>query len=220
VTIPAYVFLAVVGLVLPLLAVQTARLLRGGPLPVPRRHFYAQTIALQCAMLAFGLFVRPDVLRAPRRPGAGAAAAVALLGAALAILTVRWPSRSDRSRNQLYELLPHDRGEMPLYLALCAAAGFAEEIVYRGVTFELLGETPLAALIASIFFALGHAIQGWKSVGAIFLFALGFHAIVHVAGSLWFAIAVHIAYDAVAGVLIPRWEKREKGGQTGSSVLP
>ena len=205
------VFLFLIGVVLPLLAFQTARLLRGGPLPLPRRHFYVQTIVLQAAILIFALFVKRDVLRPPDRPVGGALAALALLGIAIGILVIRWPARSSESRTQLYELLPHHRSELPLYFALCVAAGFAEEIAYRGVTFELLGGTPLAALIASVVFALGHAIQGWRSVGAIFLFALGFHAIVYVAGSLWFAIAVHIAYDAIAGVLIPKWESG--GGQ-------
>lgn len=203
-----YVFLFFIGVVLPLLAFQTARLLRGGPLPLPRKHFYVQTIVLQVAILLFALFVKRDVLRPPSRPIAGVFAAAALLGIAIAILVWRWPQRSDESRTQLYELLPHDHSDMPVYFALCVAAGFAEEIAYRGATFELLGATPLAAIIASIVFALGHAIQGWRSVGAIFLFALGFHVIVYVAGSLWYAIAVHVAYDAIAGVLIPRWEDR------------
>jgi membrane protease YdiL (CAAX protease family) len=205
-----YFFLLFIGVVLPLLAVQTARALRGGPLPLPRRHFYLQTIVLQVAILVFALFVKRDVLAPPTRPVAGALAAAGLLGVAVAILVWRWPHRSDQSRTLLYELLPHGRSDLPLYFLLCVAAGFAEEIAYRGVTFALLGGTWIAALVASVVFALGHAIQGWRSIGVIFVFALGFHAIVYVAGSLWYAIAVHIAYDAIAGVLIPRWEDRRQ----------
>lgn len=136
---------------------------------------------------------------------------MALLGTALAILVVRWPSRPQAARRRLYDLLPHGRREMPLYLALCAIAAVGEEVTYRAAALELLerltGNSVAAAVIAAVAFALGHAIQGWRSVGAIFLFALGFHAIVFIAGSIWFAVAVHFAYDAIAGVLIPRWER-------------
>lgn len=151
------------------------------------------------------------VAQAPLRPLEGGAAAACLLAIALLILVVRWPGREPKTKRRLYELLPHERGEMPLYLGLCAAAAVSEEVAYRGVAFSLLqmlsGSEAVAALLAAVAFALGHAIQGWRSVGAIFLFALGFHVIVLIAGSLWFAVGVHFAYDAIAGVLIPRWER-------------
>jgi hypothetical protein len=47
---------------------------------------------------------------------------------------------------------------------------------------------------------LTHIIQGWRSVAVIVVFALGFHTLVWLAGSLYVAIAVHVAYDITAGI--------------------
>src|SRR5262249_2450239 len=53
-------------------------------------------------------------------------------------------------------------------------------------------------------FGLTHIIQGWRSVAIIVVFALGFHALVWLAGSLYVAMAVHVAYDITAGLSFGR----------------
>lgn len=217
--------LTIVCIILPALAYRTSRIFASGPLPVPRTWFYAETIAFQLVVLAVaGVCAwRNDihVARLPERWLSGAASAAALLGVALLLLKVRWPGRPDEMKSRLYELLPHSPEEMRLFLPLCAVASLSEEIVYRGVTVALLGRltghSAVAVGIAAVVFALGHMVQGWRSVGVIFVFALAFHAIVYVAGSLLFAIVAHFAYDVAAGVLVPQWMAQERDEDVNSA---
>jgi membrane protease YdiL (CAAX protease family) len=44
-------------------------------------------------------------------------------------------------------------------------------------------------------------------MGIVFLMALGFHALVWRAGSLYVAMAVHVAYDITAGITYGRLGK-------------
>jgi hypothetical protein len=64
-------------------------------------------------------------------------------------------------------------------------------------------------------------IQGWRSAAVILVFALGFHALVWLSGSLYVAMAVHIAYDVTAGISYGRLG-RELGYQLdpGESPVP
>jgi membrane protease YdiL (CAAX protease family) len=125
----------------------------------------------------------------------------------------RWPQRDRDSKERLYRMLPHDRADLPPYFAVCLAAGICEETVYRGVTTVLLARVTenlsAAILIASIAFALAHVIQGWRSVVAVFGIALMAHAVVLMTQSLFPVMAAHALYDALAGVLMPRWYERE-----------
>lgn len=43
-------------------------------------------------------------------------------------------------------------------------------------------------------------VQGWKSSAIIFFFAMGFHGLVWLSGSLYVAMIVHITYDIIAGL--------------------
>jgi hypothetical protein len=47
-------------------------------------------------------------------------------------------------------------------------------------------------------------VQGWKSSAIIVFFALGFHALVWLSGSLYVAMVVHTAYDITAGLTYGR----------------
>ena len=64
-------------------------------------------------------------------------------------------------------------------------------------------------LLASVAFALAHAVQGPRGVFAIFLIALAAHGLVLFAHSLLPVMFAHTVYDAVAGWLIPRLYERE-----------
>jgi len=137
-----------------------------------------------------------------------------MLVVTLAALKLRWPGRTPESQQRLYELLPHDRDEFRIYVLLCFVAGIAEETIYRGATFGILltlfRNVIAATVLTSFVFALGHAVQGWKSAAVIFVFALAFQAIVIIGGSLLPAIVVHFTYDLIAGILVPRcYEGRE-----------
>jgi membrane protease YdiL (CAAX protease family) len=89
-------------------------------------------------------------------------------------------------------------------VAVSVAAGVAEEITSRGVLYSLLitatGATWAAVVLASIAFGLGHLVQGWRGAGVVTGFALAFHGLVLLSGSLHLAIVVHVVYDIAAGL--------------------
>jgi len=204
--------LFIVGIVLPVLAIESARRMRGRLLPIPRRAFFIQTIVIQIILFTVAAVAAwrsgIDLTSLPSTVNAWLAAA-AMLVVALAALKLRWPGRTPESQQRLYELLPHDRDELRVYVVLCFVAGIAEETIYRGATFGILltlfRNVIAATLLTSFVFALGHAVQGWKSAAVIFVFALAFQAIVIIGGSLLPAIVVHFTYDLIAGILVPRW---------------
>src|SRR5258706_280095 len=102
------------------MAIQSARRLGDGPLPMTRRRVF--------------------VLVGRGAPGRAA------------------------NKYRLYSILPHSANEFPSYLLLCLAAGIGEEVVYRGMLFAILayltGSQLAAVLLASVAFALAHAVQG------------------------------------------------------------
>jgi membrane protease YdiL (CAAX protease family) len=208
----AIAFLLIVAIILPVLAIESARRMRGRPLPIPRRAFFVQTIAIQIILFAAAVLAAwrsgIDLLSLPSNAAAWLAAA-AMLVIALAALKIRWPERTPESKQRLYELLPHNRREFQIYVILCFVAGIAEETIYRGAAFGvlmlLLRNTIAATLITSVVFAAGHAVQGFRSAVVIFVFALAFQAIVILGGSLLPAIVVHFTYDLIAGIVVPRW---------------
>jgi membrane protease YdiL (CAAX protease family) len=205
-------FVIVVALVLPALAIQTRRLLGSRELPLPRPLFYYQTIVVQLLLYAFALLAASTnhlVLNMWPRSAKAWLPAVALLAAGVVLLRLTWPLRSEEARRQLAGILPAARAELPPYLLLCVVAAVAEEVAYRGVAIRFATRLwlplPAAVVVVALLFAAAHALQGWRSAAVIFLFALGFHWLVIETRALAPAIAVHCAYDVLAGLLIPRW---------------
>src|SRR3954447_17266316 len=205
--------LALVGVVLPILIIKSARRLGDRPLPISRLSFFRQTILFQLFLgaiaawtaYAHGILTMPS----PQRPLIAWSAAAVMYVVAVGMLKLRWPSRSAASKQRLYDILPHDRAELPAYAILCVVAGTAEEFIYRGVMTELaqrlIGIAIVTIVVMSIAFAAAHAMQGLRSMAAIFVIALACHALVWLAQSLIPAMAVHFAYDLTAGMLIPKW---------------
>lgn len=208
--------LLIVGVAIPYLAWKTSRRLRGDELPMPRSQFFFQTAIFQLVIYGFALVAAStNAIRLRLLPIVWWKAwpALALLLLALLLLKLRWPSRDEANKRRLYALLPHDRRELGPYLVLCVVAAIAEEVIYRGVAFRLLlrlGITVwIAAAIMSAVFALAHSVQGWRSGIVIGLIAAGFHFIVIYSGGLLPAIVAHFVYDALAGIVIPRWVQGE-----------
>ena len=209
-------FLLFIGVALPILAFRTKARLRGGVLPIPRALFYWQTILFQIVIYGFALVAAGTntiaLTLVPQTPRA--MWAIALLVVALLALRIFWPLRSAESKGRLCDLLPQGRAELVPYLLLCAVAAIAEEIAYRGVAYRLLFRVThsiaISVAVIAVVFSLGHALQGWRSVAVIFLFAVGFHAVVIYGQSLLPAILVHFAYDAIAGLVVPRWCAKER----------
>ena len=204
--------LLIVGVAIPYLAWKTNRRFRGVELPIPRAQFFFQTAIFQLVIYGFALVAAStNGIRLKLLPLVWWKAwpALALLVLSLALLKLRWPSRDDADKRRLYAILPHDRRELGPYLVLCVVAGIAEEVIYRGVSYRLLLRLGItiwvAAAIMSVVFAVAHSVQGWRSAIVIGVIAAGFHFVVIYSGALVPAIVAHIAYDAVAGIVVPRW---------------
>ncbi len=208
-----YLLLAFAGVFLPIIIVKSARRIGTRPLPISRSNFYKQTIIFQLllAALSAGTAYTHGILSMPmpQNPLLSWAAAVLMYLVMLLALKLRWPRRSEASKRRLYEILPHNAGEMAPYVLICIVAGTGEEFVYRGVMTELVqsltGIALVTVVILSISFAAAHAMQGLRSMIGIFVIALACHAFVWLAQSLVPVMVVHFAYDLTAGILIPRW---------------
>lgn len=108
----------------------------------------------------------------------------------------------------LKALLPRTAEERWAFAGLSMAAGFGEEIVYRGYAIPVLAGlvgTIGAAVLTSAVFGVLHAYQG--AVGIVRtgllggLLAWGFLA----TGSLWPAITAHAVIDVLAGLVLAKW---------------
>jgi len=208
-----FMLLAVAGILLPLTIIKSARRLGTGPLPISRSRFYKQTIIFQIVLAGIAAWIAYThgilAMPLPQRPLTAWSAATLMYVLTVLSLRLRWPSRSAASKQRLYDILPHNASERVPYVFICIVAGIAEEFIYRGVMVELaqrlIGIAVVTMIVISISFAAAHAMQGLRSMAAIFLIAMGFHALVWIAQSLIPAVAVHFAYDLTAGMLIPRW---------------
>lgn len=213
--------------ILPRGAMRTARLFRQAsaspdhPLPSRSALFLGTLYVLGTTLLiawvvaadyGWGLFESPP-LSGPM-VGAGAVAMLLMLALRQASLLIRTPA--ERREMPVRRLLPRSSREWVLYGMTSIVAGVAEEAAYRGaimsVLIGLLGVSWAAVLISAVAFALGHALQGWKSMVVIFGMALVMHGLVFVTGTLVVAMAVHAGYDLLAGVLGAGEEREAAGG--------
>lgn len=201
-----YAHLVLFGILIPILAIRSMKLIESRPL-APRHRYFKAVLVQLVVFAAFSIFVaRLNWIEIfPRRmpPLPAIAAGAVFLACAIPFGWTRW-RRAVQERKRIVALfMPADNVERVLWIASAALAGFGEEITWRGVQTALLtrltGNLPAAIAIAVAMFALAHAMQGWKSVGVIAVFSVGFHAIVWLSGSLYVAMAVHFLYDLVAG---------------------
>ena len=226
-------FLILVGVIMPILAIQSERGLRTTPFP-PRRQIWTSVIVTQLVLLGIAAITAwrtgLDLLPPPSLQAEHFLAAAALLLAALALVFGGERFMSPKHLQRLLRMGPKHPRDLGWWTALSLTAGIAEEFVYRGVFFSILlpllgGDILLAALISAAAFALAHAIQGVLGGLVIFVFALGFHWLVWYTGSLYYAMAVHVLYDAAAGlyllyIVAPRRPEllRDEPAETRDSV--
>ena len=223
-------FLAFMGLLIPGIALHTRHRMiaakspsgdgatAGAPLP-PLTQLLAGTLLSLLVTGAFAWFVATIdrdvplfvVARAPSQQDL-------LLGAiGLALLLLCIPaSRAIRSEEEIrnmnvLQLAPRTAQERALFAAVAIAAGVCEELAWRGTFWSLLTmQTGLwpAAIVASVLFAIAHAMQGWKSMIFIFLTALILHWLTWATGALVVPMVVHALYDVVAVVMVARLARR------------
>jgi len=116
-------------------------------------------------------------------------------------------ARLAETRRTMALMLPHGPVEIALWVLLSASAGFCEEFVFRGyLQRQLVAFTRGAAggiFLAAVFFGLGHAYQGWRSVIAITVWGLLAGILAQVCRSLRPGMIGHAAQDALSGLF--RW---------------
>jgi membrane protease YdiL (CAAX protease family) len=229
-----YAHLVIFGIIIPILAIRSMKLMESRPFAARRRYFKA--VLLQVA--AFGAFsicvARLNWIEIfPRRmpPLSAIVAGAIFLSCAIAFGWTRWRKAVEERKRIVALFMPTDNVERMLWIASAAFAGFGEEITWRGVQTALLtrltGNLLVAIFIAIVMFALAHAMQGWKSVGVIAVFTAGFHALVWLSGSLYIAMVVHFVYDLVAGFSYAHFGKKYgyvfpsgEGGEGPGPVVP
>lgn len=209
--------LAYFGLLIPFFAVSRARKFKDKTFPLPDRLRHFQRTAATLLMFGAVSFVIAraegmDLFPRTIPPWRALAVGVFMLIAAVVLMRPRWRSAVERRERVVYLFMPANASERIWWIAVAVLAGISEEITWRGVqaglTANLTQSIWVAFLICSISFAVGHAVQGWKSSMMILAFALGFHLLVWLSGSLYVAMAVHVAYDTIAGISYGRIGKQ------------
>jgi len=197
------------GLVIPFTAIWQARKFYGAASTLPDRllHF-RRTAAILVILGGISLLVSwaqrmdlfPRVLPSWQSIGAG------LLMYITAVIVMRpfWKRAVARRARMVHLFMPANGTERAWWLVVAILAGVCEEITWRGVqaglAYRLFGNFWIATLFCAISFGAAHMIQRWKSAAGISLFAIAFHLLVWLSGSLYIAIIVHIAYDITAGM--------------------
>jgi membrane protease YdiL (CAAX protease family) len=110
------------------------------------------------------------------------------------------------------KIMPQTSAEAWAFVALALTAGVSEEFIYRGFVFTLFrrvfgGSTTavvLAAVISSVWFAVGHLYQGRRGITTTFVVGMLFVAVRIAAGNVVPAMMGHVGVDLVAGLYAPR----------------
>ncbi|MGQ0646499.1 MAG: CPBP family intramembrane glutamic endopeptidase [Gemmatimonadaceae bacterium] len=204
-----HIVLFAVGL--PIIATASARRQKSRPWP-PRAALFRSILLQQAVFLLLSLLAAwAEGVTLDVHPNRWWLTLLVAGGSGVALVTVMkpyWRRAVERREPRVQLTMPRTVGERRLWLGVSLAAGVAEEVTYRGVLFTLLegvtGSAWSAAAIASLAFGVGHSIQGAKSMVIIAAIAAGMHGLVWLTGSLLAPIAVHVAYDAIAGLTYGR----------------
>ncbi len=107
--------------------------------------------------------------------------------------------------NHVGSLLPHGVLESVLWIMLSIAAGFVEEICYRGYLQKQLlavtGSVAVAVLAQGLLFGISHSYQGLKSVMVISVYGVMFGVLAHLRGSLRPGMIAHAWTDIASSLL-------------------
>jgi membrane protease YdiL (CAAX protease family) len=102
-------------------------------------------------------------------------------------------------------LLPHTPTERCVWMAIAVAAGFCEEVVYRGyLQNQFMAFTRSAAVavgLQAVLFGVAHADQGPSIAVRFGLYGVGLGALAWWRGSLIPGIAAHVGVDVATGWL-------------------
>jgi membrane protease YdiL (CAAX protease family) len=205
----AIYYVSFMGGLLPVLCVRSYyKLKAGAPFP-SKRAFLLSALFMHGMMFVLAYFTwRSFGIPMFPRPSIGwkeAGYGLATLIVFLAVMIPLWKRGAMLNPVKTYRKMPQKNSELRLWAVVSLSAGFVEEIAYRGVLFGILdywlNNWWLAAILCALAFALGHAIQGWKGAGIIFVMSVIFQGLVYFTGTLYIAMAVHAIYDFIAGAM-------------------
>jgi len=210
----------------PWRVVKTKRALDAGtPLP-PSAQLLRGTLVVQLVFVAIGLAVtfadQLPLLEMHRPSGRDLLLTLAALAFIVGTIPLRWRMTDAEGRRRLARSMPQSAVEMAWWTPIALAAGFGEELNYRGVLVGVIwiatGSWWLAAALSALAFAVGHATQGWMKVGWILLFTVIVQALVVATGTLWLAMAMHAIYDLIAGVVYGRLTRGLRDGAAAAAL--
>ncbi len=209
VTTLGYYHVVIFAIVVPLLALRGRNKLAQTEAPINRLNHFRST----SVMLA--LFGSLSVLTAAghelslfhidgRRFLVALPAGLLLYGVAVVFMRPRWRKAVAERKRVVRLFMPETAAERNWWFVVSILAGVSEEITWRGVQSTLLaaliGSPHLAVALCAAMFGAAHVTQGWKSVGIVAVFGLGFQALVLISGSLYLPMLVHAVYDITAGL--------------------
>lgn len=218
----AWLFLAAVGLALPLAAVSQHRRRVADRPEVTRAGIYVSALITHAGLLLLTWLVvrgQPMPLLASYRPDAtDLGIGVASLAIGLVALLPRFRQTDPEARRRTRMIAPRTPGEYLSFYLVAVSAGVSEQLAYRGVLFLLLAAlavpfmSPLAAwivaaLASALVFGIVHVFQGWKNAALAGLIGLRDQIVIALTGTMFVAIVVHAVHDITAGTVIGRRER-------------
>jgi membrane protease YdiL (CAAX protease family) len=127
----------------------------------------------------------------------GTVAALRFSGPLLYQLLGRWPSNTGF-------LLPKTWPESIAWIAVSAAAGICEELVYRGYLqrqlWSLTKSLPFAVLLQAVIFGAGHIYQGWRPALVTAIYGLVFGVVAALRRSIIPGAIAHAVLDIMGGL--------------------
>jgi len=102
-------------------------------------------------------------------------------------------------------LAPRTRTEILVWIILCLAVGFCEEIIFRGYLqrqFAAWTNLPLGMILSAVLFGLGHGYQGRTSQIVLGAYGLLFGILAENRKSLRPGMMAHAWHDTVSGLVL------------------
>jgi len=224
-------FLLIFVFVLPFLVVKKTRAQRAAEAAgktIERSRYFLAVLINQAVFGILGIAVARaewvDIFARGSISAAAAALAAGTLAVAVASVPLRWKLTPDDERRRLLAARPEKAGDLGLWFLVSLAAGFIEEIVYRGVMATLLeritGSFAIAAVVSVAAFVLAHGGRGRHRLVVIGALAIVFHVLVRMTGTLFLAMTLHFLYDFLAGVVYIRLGKRMPPAPAHATAAP
>lgn len=211
--------LGLFGVLLPWGVLRAKRRLARGAGRPPRDRYFLSVILEQLIFLSVSLAVSKlewiPVFTAPILTPAtlGLTAALFAMHAVVGIYRARLRVR--RRDPGLWRIAPQTGKERGLWATISLLAGVGEEITYRGVFVTLLQRLthsfPVAAGLSAIVFGVSHATQGWTVAAIVAGYAVGWHLLAWLSGSLVLGMLVHVVHDLWIGFYVGHRVAREGG---------